>query len=615
MVMQRADGCAERPMNGDDADRLFATAVATHRSGDLAGAALLYRKVAVLRPAAAAPLINLGFAWQGLGRCALALDAHSRAICLEPDNAVAWAGRGGACMAAGRIDRAIQSFARAIRLDPAGIEAHNNLGTALTALGRTEEAMRVFGRAVALGPDNPQPYNNLGAALIEAGAIDEGLVACARALALQPDNPEGENNLGNALMELGRTDEAMAAFRRALALHPDFPEACTNLSGALIDRGACGDAALVCRRAVMVRPDDAKAYNNLGNALRGTGALEAAARVFYQALRLAPDDAEIHYNASAVLLKLGRLREGWVEFEWRKRREWSSFRNAPLSGPEWDGAPLDGRTLLLYGEQGYGDVLQFVRYAPLIAARAGGTVVLRVYPPLVRLLADLPGVAAVVSSDDPLPAYDCHLPLMSSPERLGTVLETIPAAIPYLSADPVAVQRWRDRLADLPGCKVGITWAGDPRTEERGAHLMDQRRSLALAAFGEALRIPGIRWVSLQKGAAGQQARTPPAGTTVLDMMDEVDDFAGTAALIAALDLVVSVDTSVAHLAGALGKPVWILSRFDGCWRWLEGRADSPWYPTARLYRQAARGDWTPVLAQLAADLRRMTAERGLGGR
>ncbi len=588
-----------------EADRLFAAAVARHQSGDLAGAAALYRHVAALLPEAAAPLVNLGFAWQGLGRHDLAVGAHDRALCLDPGKAAAWAGRGGALMAAGRRDQAARSLERSVHLDPFGVEALNNLGTVLAAQGRTAAATFVLRRAVLLGPDNPQPYNNLGAALIEAGAAAESLVACARALMLRPDNPEGENNLGNALMELGRTEEATAAFRRALVLRPDFPEACTNLSSGLIDQGACRQAVLACRRAIVLQPDDAKAYNNLGNALRGAGLLDPAARAFHQALRLAPDDAEIHYNASAVLLKLGRLREGWAEFEWRKRTERSAFRNTPLPGPEWDGGGLDGRTLLLYAEQGYGDVLQFVRYAPLVAAAGGGTVVLRVYPSLVRLLADLPGVAAVVSSDDPLPPYHCHLPLMSLPQRLETVLETIPAATPYLSADPAAARRWRQRLAGLSGLKVGIAWAGDPRVRERGAHLMDRRRSMSLAAFDEVLRIPGIDWVSLQKGAAAEQARTPPAGTALVDPMDEVGDFADTAALIAALDLVVTVDTSVAHLAGALGKPVWILSRFDGCWRWLEARDDSPWYPSARLYRQAAWGDWTSALGHLAADLRR----------
>ncbi|PKU22468.1 tetratricopeptide repeat protein [Telmatospirillum siberiense] len=600
-------------MQANDADRLFATAIERHQAGDPAGAIPFYQQVVQLCPEAVAPLVNLGFAWQGLGRSDLAIAACDRALLLEPDNAAAWSGRGGACMELGRPDAAIASFVRAILADFSSTEALNNLGRALAVQGRAEEATRILRRAVVLGPDNPQPYNNLGAVLIGAGAVAEGLVACARTLTLDPVNPEGENNLGNALMELDRPEEAMAAFGRALALHPAFPEACTNLSGALIDAGRCPAAALVCARAIALSPDDARSYNNLGNALYGTGALDAAARAFGRALRLAPDDAEIHYNASAVLLKQGRLREGWVEFEWRKRTERSAFRKMPLPGPEWDGGPLAGRTLLLYAEQGLGDVLQFARYAPLIAARAGGGVLLRVYPSLVRLMSGLPGLAGVISTDDPLPPYDCHLPLMSPPYRMGTVLDDIPAPNSYLGADSRATERWRERLDAQPGLKVGIAWAGDPREHQRGAHLMDRRRSLPLSAFDEVVRIPGIRWVSLQKGAAAAQVKAAPFGSALFDPMDEISDFADTAALIAALDLVISVDTSVAHLAGALGRPVWILSRFDGCWRWLESRCDSPWYPSARLYRQPAWGDWPSVLATVASDLERLAARSSLG--
>jgi len=606
--MQGADGCAEHPLEA--ADRLFAIAISRHHAGDLPGAVSHYRQVAALRPEEGPPLINLGLAWQGLGRSDLALGAFRRALCLDPGNSAAWGAQGGAFLDRGQAVLAIPSLGRAVCLDPWDVGAHNNLGNALAAQGRTEAATLAFRRAVVLGPDNPQPYNNLGAALVESGAAAEGLIACVRALLLQPDNAQGENNLGNALMELARSDEAIAAFLRALTLHPGFLEACLNLSGALIDQGGCRDAVRVCLRAISLLPDDAKAYNNLGNALRGLGALDAAAGVFRQALLLAPDDAEIHYNASAVLLKLGRLQEGWAEFEWRKRKEGSVFRQTPLPGPEWSGEALDGRTLLLYAEQGYGDVLQFVRYAPLLAAHVEGPVLLRVYPSLVRLLSNLPGVAAVLSSDDPLPAYHCHLPLMSLPQRLGTTMETIPAEVPYLFAAPGAVQHWRDRLAGLPGRKVGLVWAGDPRRHERTTCLMDQRRSLTLAAFDDSLRIDGLHWISLQKGVAAEQARTPPPGTVLVDFMGEIDDFADTAAVVSALDLVVTVDTAVAHLAGALGKPVWILSRFDGCWRWFEARTDSPWYPPARLYRQASWGDWTSVLADLAADLRAMVAEK-----
>jgi tetratricopeptide (TPR) repeat protein len=602
--MQGADGYADRQSQTMDADRLFATAIAKHQAGDFEGSIALYRRVVALRPEAGAPLINMGMAWQGLGHHDFALAAYRQALCLEPANAAAWGAGGGALLDAGLAVSAIEYLGRSVRLDPHGVQAYNNLGNALAGQGRTREASHVLRLAVALSPDSPQPYNNLGAVLIEAGAIAEGFVACAHALTLRPDNPEGENNLGNALMEMGRTSEATAAFLRALALHPDFPEACTNLSGALIDNGACLDAVLVCRRAIMLQPGDAKAYNNLGNALRGEGKLEEAAKAFRDALRIAPKDAEIHYNASAVLLKLGRLPEGLAEFEWRKQKQRNLLCNNPLPGPEWDGRALDGRTLLLYAEQGYGDVLQFVRYAPILAMQVKGTVLLRVYPPLVKLLSGLPGIEAVLSTDDPLPDFDCHLPLMSLPFRLGTVLETIPATVPYLSSDSMQTQRWQDRLSGLAGYKVGLVWAGDPRLDERGPHLMDQRRSLALTAFDEILGVPGVQWVSLQKGVAANQARELQRGTNFFDPMDEISDFADTAALVAGLDLVISVDTAVAHLAGALGKPVWILSRFDGCWRWLEERTDSPWYPSARIYRQAAWGGWTSVLAQLAVDLR-----------
>lgn len=595
-------------MQANDPEALFAAAIERHQAGDAAGALPLYIQVANLCPAEIAPLVNLGFACQSVGHAGLAGKAFDRALALEPDNGQLWSARGGTCLEEGRAAEATADFLRAIVLDPDGIEPLNNLGRALCLMGRIGEAERILRRAVVLGPDHAQPYTNLGAVLIGDGRLEEGLVACARSLAIAPGNPEGENNLGNVLMELERPDEAMAAFGRALALMPAFPEACTNLSGALIDAGRCAEAVRACERAIALSPEDSRAYNNLGNALRGEGRLAPAARAFARALALAPRDADIHYNASAVLLTQGRLGEGWAEFEWRKRTDRSAFRNDPLPGPEWDGGPLQGRTLLLYAEQGLGDVLQFCRFAPLIAARAGGPVLIRVYPSLVRLLAGLPGIAACLSTDDPLPAYDCHLPLMSIPHRLGVDLATIPADGPYLHADPAAVAGWRDRLAGEAGIKVGLVWAGDPRAHQRGAHLMDRRRSLPLSAFGPLFRVPGVHWISLQKGAAVTQAGDPAFFGLMFDPMAEIDDFADTAALVSTLDLVVSVDTSVAHLAGALGRPVWILSRFDGCWRWLEGRDDSPWYPTARLYRQPAWGDWAPTLDAIERDLRRLLA-------
>jgi tetratricopeptide (TPR) repeat protein len=587
-----------------DVERLFAAAVARHQQGALDDAVTAYRQVLAFSPQADAAWINLGLAYQAMSRWPDAVAAMQRSTSLSPSSAAAWAGLGGALQAAGQTAAAVSAFLRALDLDPFAVDPCNNLGSALAGQGRLLDARAVLERALRLAPDQPQPYNNLAAVLIDLGCSRDGLSLCRHALMLAPDTPEPLNNQGNALMELGDACAAADSFRKALRLDPGSKAALLNLSGALIDDGALASAVELCRRAIVLRPDDADAYNNLGNALRAAGLLADADRVFRRALHLDPRDADIWYNASSVFLKEGQFSQGCGAFEWRKRTARSAFRLAPLPGPEWHGQPLDGRTLLLFAEQGLGDVLQFIRYAPLVAETAGGPVILRVYPTLVRLCRTLPALAAVVSTDDPLPAYDCHLPLMSLPWRLGTTLNDLPSRVPYLKPDPAAVAAWRERLADCPGHKVGLVWAGDPRPHQKGAHLMDKRRSLSLAQCEDLLKTPGITWVSLQKGAPASQIGSLPQELTLFDPMAEIADFADTAALVSALDLIVSVDTSVAHLAGALAQPVWMLSRFDGCWRWLDGREDSPWYPTMRLYRQAAWGDWGPVLERLATDLR-----------
>ncbi len=590
--------------------QLFAEAVADHMAGRVAAAIAGYRRIIRLCPQEPAPLVNLGMALQALGDMQAAQAAYRRAVAVQPQSAAGSNGLGMVLMELGHHREAAAVIRRSISMLPDNAESHNNLGNCLNHCGHRVEAFPSFRRAIILAPDQAEPYNNLGAALVEDGRPNEGILAVRRALAIRPANPEAENNLGNALMECDRVDSAIAAFRRAIAQRPDFADACTNLSGALIDRGETTAAIAACCQAVAYQPAAAAAYNNLGNALKADGRLEAADRAFRHGLGCRPDDAEIHFNHSAVLLKRGDFRAGWLEYEWRRKTPQNPFRHLAFSQPEWDGAPLGGRRLLLYAEQGLGDALQFSRFAEVAAAR-GGQVVLRVYPSLVRLMASLPGVAEVVSNEAPPPAFDLHLPLMSVPAAIGLGLDGIPNRVPYLSAAPADIALWRGRLARLSGLKVGLAWAGDPRPHDRDAHLLDRRRSLHLDQFAELAGIAGLTLVSLQKGDPAAEARTPPGGMVLFDGMDLVTDFADTAALIANLDLVISVDTSVAHLAGALGKPVWILSRFDGCWRWLEEREDSPWYPTARLYRQVSPGHWESVLRQLAEDLRTLCVQTG----
>jgi tetratricopeptide (TPR) repeat protein len=435
-----------------------------------------------------------------------------------------------------------------------------------------------FQRALRLDPRQPEPWANLSGVQLAQGLADEAGAAARRSLALAPDGAEGWNNLGNVLFEQRGYAAALAAFGRARRLSPDFADACLNEGGLRLDLGEAEEGARLSRLAVALAPGSAGAWNNLGNGLLLGCRLVESDAAFRRALALAPEDAQIHFNRAAPLLKMGRFEQGWREYEWRRRTPAALIRRRSFDPPDWPGGDPRGRTLLLSTEQGFGDALQFCRYAAWMAER-GARVILRTNPALVRLMRSLPGIADVVSFDDAPPPFDFHLPVMSLPNLYGEM----PVAVPYLFADPAAVDAWRRRLAHLPGRRIGLVWSGNPRPGQRSAHLLDSRRSLTRAHFDPLAAIPGVSLVSLQKEAP----------------FAELEDFADTAALVTALDLVVSVDTAVAHLAGALGKPVCILSRFDGCWRWLQGRDDTLWYPSARLFRQPIPGDWWTPLAAL----------------
>jgi len=429
-------------------------------------------------------------------------------------------------------------------------------------------ALDAYRAAVAIEPDFSDALANLGALLFETGALAEAAESCRRALALSPDNPQRHNNLGNVLVAQDALDEAIASYGRAIALDP-------------------GDAAT---------------YVNLGNTQQEKGDLDAARRSFEQALALDPERGEAAWGLAMITLLEGDLAAGWRRHEARHRV--AAFGPPrPFSAPLWRGEPVEGKTILLHAEQGLGDTLQFVRYVPLVAAR-GARIVLEVPPELEALLGTMPGADRVVTVGSPLPAIDWHCPLLSLPLALGTDLATIPADVPYLAADAERTASWRARLPATP-LKVGLVWAGRPE------HKRDRWRSLDLAALSPLGAVPDVVFVSLQKGPAAEQARTPPPGLTLIDPTAELVDFVDTAALVAALDLVIAVDTSVAHLAGALGKPVWLLLPAMPDWRWLLGRADSPWYPTARLFRQPSRGDWPRVVQDVTAALRQIAKADG----
>jgi Flp pilus assembly protein TadD len=432
----------------------------------------------------------------------------------------------------------------------------------------------------------------------QAGRLDEAIAGYRRVIDRGATVPEVHFNLGVALGRLGRLDEAAECYQRAIALKPDYLAAHNNLGNA---RKAAGqiDAAIASYRTVCdLTPRLPQAHFNLGNALKLRGSLSEAIDAYRAALAIDPDYVDAHNNLAMALLARGDFAAGWREWEWRWRGPILKDRR-DFSQPQWLGQAGEGRALLIHAEQGFGDTLQFCRFAPLAAAR-GWRVMMEVQPALLRLIRGMPGVELVVARGEPLPPFDFHCPMMSMPLALGITPPTLPAEIPYLRADTAHVASWRARLAAIGGAgpRIGLVWAGNSYSHAPSLAAVDRRRSLDPALLAPLFAVPGVNFVSLQKG------QSPPPTFPVADFMTEMSDFADTGALVSTLDLVISVDTAVVHLAGALGTPVWVLNRFDSCWRWLAERDDSPWYPKLRLYRQPRPGDWNAVIAAVVRDLR-----------
>jgi tetratricopeptide (TPR) repeat protein len=493
---------------------------------------------------------------------------------------------------AGRLQEAERLYRQVLAQQPEHVDALHLLGVTAAQLGRGDVAVDLLRRAIALRPNFADAYSNLANALTSNGQLDQAVTACRQAIDLNPNLPEAHNNLGNALKDKGEIDQAIAAHRQAIALNPRLAEAHYNLGNALRDKGELGKAIAAYRQAIAVKPNYVDAHVNLGDALKEQGQLDEAIAAFRQAIVLRPGFAEVHSNLALALLTRGHFQEGWQEFEWRWKCE-DSPALGNLAQPLWEGRPLEGRTILLHAEQGLGDAIQFIRYLPLVEQR-GGRLVILCHTQLQRLFQANAGRWQVVTQAQPLPAFDLHCPLVSLPRVFGTNLGNIPKESPYLHADAEEARKWQDRLAKhSPLVKVGLVWAGRP------AHTNDRNRSMKLARLAPLGQAPGVRFFSLQKGEAAAEAKTPPLGMELVDWTQELKDFADTAALIANLDLVIAVDTAVAHLAGAMGKPVWTLLPFVPDWRWMLQRQDSPWYPTMRLFRQPCRGDWDSVIARV----------------
>jgi tetratricopeptide (TPR) repeat protein len=575
-------------------DALHLCGVLMQQRGRSAEALELIGKALAANARVAAAHCNYGLVQAALGRNEEALTSYERALALKPDYAEALYNRGNALAALARLEQAITSYAQAVALRPDYAAALLNRAQLLQRLGRTREALASFDLALALAPGNADTFNMRGNAHYALKSFAAALADYDRAAALRSDAAPIHNNRGNALRELGHHQKALAAFDRAIALKPDYAEAYNNRGNAQLELNRLAEAVADYDRALALKPDFADALVNRGSALHHLGRNDEALASFDRAIALDPELAEAHWNKGLTCLSLGDFAHGWQGYEWRWKRD-SELKPRDFTQPQWRGEDLHGRTILLHAEQGFGDTIQFIRYLPMVIGK-GGKVVLEIPDDLKPLIGRVDGVTAVVRRGDPLPYFDVHCPLMSLPLAFGTTLDTILAPVSYLHAPAERADQWRARLAGTKSPRVGLVWSGKPTYKN------DHNRSIPLTLLAPLLQTPGVTFVSLQKDYRDAD-RAALGALPLLRLDGALADFADTAGAIAALDLVVAVDTAVAHLAGAMGKPLWLLLPAIGDWRWLIGRTDSPWYPNARLFRQPQIGDWPGAVADVRREL------------
>jgi tetratricopeptide (TPR) repeat protein/SAM-dependent methyltransferase len=545
--------------------RMFEDALGHHRADRLAEAERLYRKI-------------------------LRIDArHSDSLHLL----------GMVVFRTRQYARAVELILQAIAIQGNQPIYHSNLGNVLREEGKFDEAIARYQRALELDPDYADACNNLANAYQMQGKLEDAIACYERALVLRPDYAEARNSLGTVFATQGKIKQASACFEQALADNPEYADPHTNLGNMLKIDGKLDAAAACHERALAITPDYALACNNLGTIRELQGRNDEAIALYERAVAQMPNYPDAQWNRAIMQLLYGDFSSGLPGYEGRWK---SAATPRTLTQPQWRGEPLNGARILLHAEQGLGDTLQALRYLPMVQA-AGGSVVLEVQAPLLRIAAGLPGVTSLVAAGEPLPAFDWHCPLMSLPLACGTTLATIPASVPYLSTPREALAKAAALPWPASGLRVGIVWAGNP------SHIKDRYRSLPLALLEPLLHLEGVHFFSLQKGPATDELATAPAPFT--DLGHAIEDMADTAALMEHLDLVIAVDTSVVHLAGALGKPVWVMLPISPDWRWLLDREDSPWYPSMRLFRQTKLEDWPSVVSMVRTALIEECARRG----
>jgi tetratricopeptide (TPR) repeat protein len=623
------------------------------QQGNLAEAAVCFQQLVQLQPDDGSARVNLGLLESRQGRQDTAIGHFQSALRLQPQHVEAHFNLGNALRYQCKVNEAIASYRQVLDLQPDHVHAQNNLGALLLGQGHLEEAISCFQRALQLKPDLAETCNNLGNAYVRQDKVIEAIANYRRCLEIRPNFAEGWYNLGNALKGLGKLDEAVQCYRESLRLKPGYAEAYNNLGSALTLQEKLDEAIIAYQEALRIKPNYDAAYYNWANALARQDKLDEAIQHYHRALQLKPDNpaaltnlgnlhhqrgefaealtcfhsalkydpghAETHFNRALLLLLKGDWAQGWPEYEWRLQTP--DFPPCPLRQPRWDGSPLAGRTLLVLAEQGLGDTMLFVRFVLLLRQR-GDHVVLQCQPPMLPFLSASMGAADLVPQGGLLPHFDVYSPLLSLPGVLGAIPTNIPADIPYLHANSGLVQRWRQEMSGVGrpasgvgktlfdtghqtqdtgrAFKVGIAWQGT-RTF-RG----DRQRSIPLKNFAALSQVDGVQLISLQKGSGVEHLGAwpgPNAPATLGNRFDECGAFTDTAAVMRRLDLIVSSDTALPHLAGALGVPVWVALALVPDWRWQLQREDCQWYPTMRLFRQKEYGRWEEAFDRMAAEL------------
>jgi tetratricopeptide (TPR) repeat protein len=557
-----------------------------------------------LRPESALAHVSLGKTFARLNRAEAAVDCFRHALRLDARNVEALSGLAIALAESGRTNEAVDLFRRVLEVQPESSSAHHNLGVCLAQSNRHDEAIARFEHALRLDPDYLECEFNLANTLSDMARYEAAVSHFEKVLARRPDHVDALINYGNALTELARPRESAVYLRHATRLNPNQPMAFNNLGLALADMGRFAEAESAYEQSLTINPRQSDVLTNLGSVLKEQGRLKEAIACYQLALWFEPDAATTHWNRALAWLQMGDYERGWPEYEWRWKRKRAPKR--AFREPLWDGSSLEGRTILLTAEQGLGDMLQFIRYAPMVKER-GGTVVLACPAIMLPILSRCKGIDRFVSEGQPFPPFNVQAPLMSLPSIFKTTLPSVPACVPYVFCDPALVDRWRRELSRWHAFKVGIAWQGNPY------HRWDHHRSTGLAPFAVLARVEGVQYFSLQRvhglGELDSNVTRLPVETFGADFDVADGAFMDTMAVMSQLDLVITPDTALAHLAGALGVPVWVPLSAIADWRWMVDREDSPWYPTMRLFRQTELGNWPAVFEKIATELERFSKQ------